>query len=60
MGRRWLAVAAAALATGVYVAQVVVPAADTSPAADRRYCTELRPENGQRGAQCDGDRKRRD
>src|ERR1700719_846725 len=32
MGRRWLAVAAAALVTGVCVAQVVVPAADTSPA----------------------------
>jgi hypothetical protein len=31
-GRRWLAVAAAALVTGVYAAQVVVPAADTSPA----------------------------
>ena len=30
-GRRWLAVAAAALVTGV-AAQVVVPAADTSPA----------------------------
>src|SRR5271169_5035298 len=24
--------------------------------ADRRHCTELRPENGQRGAQCGGDR----
>src|ERR1700719_4512618 len=32
MGRRWLAVAAAALVTGVCVAQIVVPAADTSPA----------------------------
>src|SRR5215467_10195602 len=31
MGRRWLAVAAAALVTGVYTAQIV-PAADTSPA----------------------------
>jgi sugar lactone lactonase YvrE len=30
-GRRWLALAAAALVTGVYAAQVVVPAADTSP-----------------------------
>jgi hypothetical protein len=31
-GRCWLAVAAAALATGVYAAQAVVPAAETSPA----------------------------
>ena len=30
MGRRWLAVAAAALVTGVYAAQVVVPAAEIS------------------------------
>ena len=32
IGRRWLAVAAMALVTGVYATQVVVPAADTSPA----------------------------
>ena len=32
IGRRWLAVAAAALVTGAYAAQVVVPAAETSPA----------------------------
>jgi hypothetical protein len=32
MGRRWLAVAATALVTGVYAAQVVVAAAETSPA----------------------------
>ena len=32
IGRRWLAVAAVALVTGVYATQVVVPAADTSPA----------------------------
>jgi hypothetical protein len=32
MGRRWLAVAAAALVTGAYAAQVVVSAAETSPA----------------------------
>jgi hypothetical protein len=32
MGRRWLAVVAAALVSGVYAAQVVVPAAETSPA----------------------------
>jgi sugar lactone lactonase YvrE len=32
MGRRWLAVAATALVTGAYAAQVVVPAAETSPA----------------------------
>ena len=30
MGRRWLAVAAAALVTGVYAARVVVPVAETS------------------------------
>jgi hypothetical protein len=33
MRRRWLAVAAAALVTGAYAAQVVVPAAETSPAS---------------------------
>jgi hypothetical protein len=33
MGRRWLAVAAAALVTGAYAAQVVVSAAETSPAS---------------------------
>ena len=32
IGRFWLAVAAAALVTGAYAAQVVVPAAETSPA----------------------------
>jgi hypothetical protein len=32
MGRRWLAVVAAALVTGAYAAQVVVPPAETSPA----------------------------
>jgi hypothetical protein len=32
IGRRWLGVAAAALVTGAYAAQVVVPAAETSPA----------------------------
>ncbi len=32
MGRRWLAVVAAALVSGVYAAQVVVPAAEPSPA----------------------------
>ena len=32
MGRFWLAVAAAVLVTGAYAAQVVVPAAETSPA----------------------------
>src|SRR5260370_5485647 len=32
MGRRWLAVVAAALVTGAYAAQVVVPAAEPSPA----------------------------
>jgi sugar lactone lactonase YvrE len=32
MGRRWLAVVAAALVTGAYAAQVGVPAAETSPA----------------------------
>ena len=32
MARRWLAGFAAALVTGVYTAQAVVPAADTSPA----------------------------
>jgi hypothetical protein len=31
MGRRWLAVAGAALVTGASAAQVVVPAAETSP-----------------------------
>src|SRR5438445_4519707 len=33
MGRRWLAVVAAALVTGAYAAQVVVPAAELSPAS---------------------------
>jgi hypothetical protein len=33
IGRRWLAVAATALVTGAYAAQVVVPAAETSPAS---------------------------
>ena len=33
MGRRWLAVAGAALVTGASAAQVVVPAAETSPAS---------------------------
>src|SRR4051812_32758675 len=47
MRRCWLTFAAAALVTGAY-------APVTS--ADLRYCTELRPENGQRGAQCGGDR----
>ena len=32
IGRFWLAVAAAALVTGAYAAQVAVPAAETSPA----------------------------
>ena len=32
IGRFWLAVAAAALVTGAYATQVVVPAAETSPA----------------------------
>src|SRR5215468_11010479 len=32
IGRRWLAVAAAALMTGKYSARVAVPAAETSPA----------------------------
>jgi hypothetical protein len=32
MGRRWLAVAAAALLTWAYAARAVVPAAETSPA----------------------------
>ena len=32
IGQRWLAVAAAALVTGVYAAQAIVPAAETSPA----------------------------
>ena len=52
MGRRWLAVAATALMTPAYAAQVVVLVLS----ADRRHCTELRPENGQHGAQCGGDR----
>jgi MFS family permease len=39
-----------------YVALVGVPAAETSPAPIAWHCAELRPENGQRGAQCAGDR----
>jgi hypothetical protein len=31
----------------------------TLASADRRYCTELRPESGQRGAQCGGDNQDR-
>jgi hypothetical protein len=45
MGRRRLTVAAAALVTGVYAAQVVVPAADTSPApiTPRASCCSKSP-----------------
>jgi len=55
IGRFCLAVAAAALVTGAYRAGSRSRGGNLA-SADRRYCTELRPENGQRGAQCGGDR----
>ena len=54
MGRRWLAVAATALVTA-YVALVVVPAAETSPAPIAGIAPSYGPKNGQPGAQCGGD-----
>jgi hypothetical protein len=55
MGRRWLAVAATALVTA-YDALVVVFRVRDLPSTDRGIAPSYGLENGQRGAQCVGDR----